>query len=252
MIRISLGKVGSGKTAMEVRNIILNPNKRVTYSNILIKKCKHAKLLKPEYIIKKEVVNIKTNKSTGELKNVYEHKLNIEYWKNINETIDVTLDEAHSILNARRSMSSTNVIVSDWMALIRRVLTGSGNAKGEGTLTLISQLHNRIDSIARDMANQVCYHIAHYIKTCSKCDYSWRENTEVPESIWRCPRCDQGYIKKHSINIEIYYFNSMTAYEEWNESGIPTYYKRQLVKDIEKYFPYYSTLQWDNMFSEFY
>ncbi|MDX1373497.1 MAG: zonular occludens toxin domain-containing protein, partial [Nitrososphaeraceae archaeon] len=143
MIRISLGNPGSGKTACEVREMILNRSKRHVYTNINIKKKRthpHIKLLKPEYIIQKEIKKIISsgkNKGTS----IYDYTLNTDFWKSITDPINVVLDEAHTIVNARRSMSKINILVTDWLALIRRVLGQS--ASGYGELVLITQLPNR-------------------------------------------------------------------------------------------------------------
>lgn len=248
MISIYLGSVGSGKTASAVRHMFLNTAKRKTYSNI-VTKIKTQIDISPDMILKKEVVKTKKNKQ-GEEVPVYDTKLNIDYWRNIKEPINVILDEAHSILNARRSMSKVNVILTDWIALIRRIL-GSTTAD-YGELILITQLPNRLDTIARDMATHVRYHICHYKKTCRKCGFSWNENSEMPEASYECLKCGYPNIFKHSYAIEVYCFANINAYNIWNDFSNKTYYNHFLINDIEKYFKLYNTLQWDNLFSEFY
>jgi len=249
MIRISLGNVGSGKTACEVRELIHNRTNRLTFSNIMTKGIKNNKVIDPTMIVGKQLVGEKKKKD-GSLEPIYELKLNVDFWKNIDVPCNVVLDEAHSIINSRRSMSKVNQIVTDWIALIRRVLGASES--GHGELVLITQLPNRIDVIARDMANQVRYHRYHYLKTCSKCNYTWKETNDHPEMLWVCPLCNDYRIKKHSHRIEVWHFKDMNSYNAWNEFGINTYHKHYFVNDIEKVFPCYNTLQWDNMFSELY
>lgn len=248
MIRISLGNVGSGKTASEVREMMLNASRRTTYTNVKTK-IKHGRLLEPSMIIKKEQVDT-IKKKSGEVQPVFDYKLNVEYWKSIKEPINVVLDEAHSIMNSRRAMSKTNVIITDWLALIRRVLGQSESGYGE--LVFITQLPNRIDVIAREMAHQVRYHVCHFQKTCKKCGTTWRENSEMPESIWICPSCGDDRLRKHSHQIEVWHFSSMKEFEMWREFGQKNFYKHYLINDIEKYFPLYDTLQWDNLFGEYY
>jgi hypothetical protein len=160
------------------------------------------------------------------------------------------IDEAHAIINARRSMSKVNVIITDWLALIRRVL--GQTTTGFGELVFITQLPNRIDLIARDMATQVRYHICHYFKTCNKCKYTWRETSETPEEEWRCRHCGTFDILKHSHRIEVWHFSGMAAYNMWKDMGVNSFYRHYLINDIEKYFPLYDTLQWDNMFNQYY
>ena len=149
MIKIILGNVGSGKTALAVREMFVNKLNRKTYSNIITKNLKNVVPITPRMIIKEEIVTYKKNRKTGKEEPVYKHTLNVKFWKDIKEPINVVLDEAHSIINARRSMSKINIIVTDWIALIRRVLGQSESGYGE--LVLISQLANRIDVIAREM-----------------------------------------------------------------------------------------------------
>ncbi len=202
-------------------------------------------------IVKNELVDTKKKRS-GEVEPVYKKVLNVEYWqKAVKEykAINVTIDEAHTIYNARRSMSSQNVILSEWLALIRRVL-GSTEA-GHGELTFITQLSNRLDVIAREMATQVRYHVCHYYKTCKKCLARWQETSEMPEPIFVCPRCSSTKIIKHNHAIEVWHFSNMANFEAWKNYGIKgTFYKHYLINDIESYFPLYNTLQWDNLFSE--
>ncbi len=210
---------------------------------------KHCIPINPNMIIKKDVVGTKT-KRDGTTEEVTEFKLNIEYWKSIKEPINVVLDEAHSIINSRRAMSKVNVIMSDWIALIRRVLGAA--ASGYGELVLISQLPRRLDPICRDMASQVRYHVCHYKKQCRKCLSHWRESSETPEGLWLCPKCGSDNIKKFNHKIEVWHFANMNAFETWDEYNAKTFYKHYLIEDIEKYFPLFDTLQWDNMFSELY
>lgn len=247
MIRISLGNPGSGKTAMEVWEMYHNRSQRKIYSNINTK-LKTQVNINPKMIVKKEIIKVK--QKTGEP--VYKFSLNKEFWQDIKEPISVVLDEAHSIINARKSMSSVNIVVTDWLALIRRVLGQADSGYGE--LVLITQLPNRIDIIARDMATQIRYHVCHYVKTClnKRCGCSWAETSELPEPLWVCPRCGHYKVKKHSHSVEVWHFPNMSAYTGWKEFGMSTFYKHYVVNDIEKIFPYYNTLQWDNMFGEIY
>ncbi len=249
MIKIILGNIGSGKTAFAVREMAMNLNQRKTYSNIQTKLDNQVNI-SSEMIIKKEIVDYKANKKTGDKEPIYKYKLNMEYWKKIKEPINVILDEAHTILNSRRAMSKVNVIVSDWLALIRRVL-GATEA-GFGELTFISQLANRIDIIARDMATNIIYTICHYLKTCNKCELTWQENSEMPEGYIVCPLCSSHDITKHTHRLECWHFANMQLFQVWNSFGQKTFYKHYFLNDIENYFVLYNTLQWDNMFAELY
>lgn len=248
MIRISLGNVGSGKTANEVREMYLNKQNRKTYTNIVVD-LKHVVPIKHEMIAKKNVIGEK-KKRDGTIEQVTELKLNMDYWKNIKEPINVVLDEAHSIVNSRRAMSKLNIIVTDWLALIRRVL--GQTESGYGELVFITQLPNRIDIIAREMATQIRYHICHYTMKCLECDYSWGEHSELPERAYKCYSCGHQKLKKFNHQIEIWHFRGIADFNEWKYFFRKTYYKHYIVNDIEKYFPLYDTMQWDNMFNELY
>lgn len=249
MIRISLGNVGSGKTVCEVREMFLNQANRKTFSNIKTR-LKNQIDISPKMIIKQEIVDYKKSKKKENLEPVYKYSLNKEYWQSLKEPCNVVLDEAHSIINSRRAMSKINIIMNDWLALIRRVLGASES--GEGTLVYITQLPNRIDVVARDMCHQVRYHICHYRKMCKKCFIAWDENSEIPEPLHQCPMCNSFNITKFSHKIEVYHFSNMDNYNFWRATGQKTFYKRYVIPNIEKFFPLYDTLQWDNMFSEFY
>ncbi len=229
--------------------MFLNKYHRKTYTNIATS-LKTNVSITPKMIINQELVDYKKNRRTGESEPIYKSSLNIDYWKDIKEPINVILDEAHSILNARRSMSKINVIITDWLALIRRVL--GQTESGYGELCFITQLPKRIDVIARDMATNILYCIMHFLKTCSKCDTTWQENSQMPEGFPLCPKCNSHELKKHSHTIEVWHFANMRLFESWQEFNQKTYYKHYYVRDIENYFHLYSTLQWDNLFSEFY
>jgi hypothetical protein len=117
-------------------------------------------------IIKSEVVGFKKN---GE--EIRKESFNQEFWKEKAEeqSINVIIDEAHTILSARRAMSKRTQCLLDFLAMIRRIV--QNNVKGTyGSLTLISQLERRIDVIAKEMCSHVRYHICHYKKRCKRCN----------------------------------------------------------------------------------
>ncbi len=232
-----------------VREIAMNLNNRLTYSNIQTNLPNQVDI-SPDMIIQKEIVDYKKNKKTEEKEPIYKFTLNINYWKKIKEPINVVLDEAHTILNSRRAMSKVNIIVSDWLSLLRRVL-GATEA-GFGELTFISQLPNRIDVIARDMATNIIYVICHFYKSCKECGVTWNENSEMPEGYIICPVCSSNDITKHSHRIECWNFPNMQLFQMWFQFGQKTFYKHYYINDIEDYFKHYNTLAWDNMFSTLY
>lgn len=200
-------------------------------------------------IVKKEHVRDKKTRS-GDTEPIYEYKLNMDYWRSIKEPINVVIDEAHSIINARRAMSKVNVIVTDWMALIRRIL--GSNESGHGELVLITQLPRRLDPIARDMAVQIKYVICHYLKTCKKCGTCWQETSETPEKSWSCLRCASHHIIKNNHVIECFKFRDIDHFTAWKEQKVKSYYDHYFMPNIETVFTMYNTLQWDNLFSNLY
>lgn len=249
MIKIVLGNVGSGKTASIVRYMKNNPQKYfITNIDTYGEEFKHVFKLKAEMIIKKTDKKVKRNG-----KNVNKYKLNIDFWKKIIKefkNINIIIDEAHIFFNPRRSMSRLNIIMTDFLALLRRVL-GSSDIGGE--LILITQLSRRLDIISREMATDVEYCINHYKKTCDNCRLTWIENNEMPNKADKCPRCRDFHIKKHSLQIEVYRFQNMDYFLRWYDTGgvYKSYYDRYLITDIEKVFNNYDTLQFTDMFTEF-
>jgi len=247
MIRLMIGKMGSGKTACMVREIIRNEDKKTTLSNIIIKK-KNANhvLITRDMVIKKETVGVsKTGKEQITL------QLNDSYWKELRQrydSVNVVLDEAHTLLNSRRAMSKENEILNEFIALLRRVV---GDSNGYGELILITQLGRRLDIIARELATSVHYHKAYYKRTCSSCKHTIVEHNESYMKPKLCPRCGHHAYTKHSFIIEKFEFASVEDCEIWLTTKQKTYYTHYYITDIEQYFPYYDTFQWENMISEY-
>lgn len=245
MIEVNLGNVGSGKTASVVRDMVRNEDGKHTFSNIITKGVPNNTVISREMIMQKHTELSKANKEITVM------KVNVDFWKQAvkkHKSINVVLDEAHTIFNARRGMTKFNVIMTDWLALLRRVLGGSD--EGSGKLTLITQLDRRLDIIAREMATKIRYHICHYKKECEKCGAVHLENNESAEKVVRCHACGHRKLKVHSHVIEVYVFENVDKYEQWKLMDEKTYYDRYFITDIHEYFPYYDTLQWDNLLSE--
>ncbi len=249
MITIIIGNVGSGKTAIAVREMALNKTHRQTYANIKTK-LKNQIDINARMIIKDEVVGSKKNKLTGKEEQVYKYSLNIDFWKSLDhKAINVVLDEAHTLINARKAMSKINTITTEWLSLIRKVL---GGTEGHGELVMITQLPRRIDVIAREMSTNIMYCLCHYYKTCKKCGCMWQEHSDMPQPLWNCPMCNHWKIKKHNHVIEVWHFPNINMYDMWKMFNMKTYFKHYFVHDIENYFGLYDTFTFDNLFSEFY
>ena len=240
----------SGKTASCVREMMKDRTNRMYFSNIITKKLKNNILLKPEMIINKiPVLNNNGQPCIRAGKEVNKYTVNKDFWQSAVKkygSLNIIIDEAHSILNARRSMASHVQPILDWMSLLRRVI-GSTDS-GYGRLFLISQIERRLDIVAKEQSTQVRYHICHYKKRCPSCGIRINENNEVPNPLEMCPRCDV-MMKKEDHQIEIFYFQDYDAFLMWKyvRKGTKTFYQHELITDIEQVFPFYDTLQWDNL-----
>jgi hypothetical protein len=250
MIKIYLGLPGSGKTISAVREMYLNNTSRKTFTNIIPKKP-----LPNIEVITSDMIFIKKMLDKPTAKKKFDLTLNKEFWQNLKEPVNVIIDEAHIFLNPRRSMSQANLVMNDWMSLIRRVL-GSTPA-GEGELVLITQLPNRLDINAREMATNIRYHICHYRKRCKDCGANWKETSETTEPRYRCPLCRSVNIFRCDFKIEVLHFKNMDTFIIWQVRGNPKgsrtlHHRRYFLKDVEYYFDKYDTLQWDNLVSDVY
>lgn len=245
MIRILLGNVGSGKTALAVRDIILS--ELPIYSNIITPRLKKNHVIKKEHIFKEEIVKVL---KSGEVKT--KTVLNSEYWHDLKKkhpAISVYIDEAHTLLNPRRSMSKKNEVMSDFLALLRRIV--GATESGYGELLIISQLERRIDVIAKEMATVIQYCIGHYYKECKQCKALYSENNETPKKMMECT-CGSTHFKKSGFIIEVFSFKNIDAFHHWfySDRRSRTYFNREFVTNIELVFPYYDTLQWESLISD--
>lgn len=242
MIKILLGLVGSGKTAQVVREIALSSHDRPVFTNIRTHGIKNVHYIKPEYIIKKTITYSKTGKES------VKYDFHKEFWVKTLEkhkAINVVIDEAHNYFNPRRSMSKLNIIMANFLSMLRRILGSTDNSNGE--LILITQLDRRLDVIAREMATNITYSRCHYFKDCVRCGFRCAENNEVPEPLLQCPVCSHK-LKKSTFQIEVHSFINIQNYELWRMYKTKTFYKRHFINDIEKYFKHYNTLQYDELF----
>jgi hypothetical protein len=248
-IRIYIGNVGSGKTACAVRDMLMDGSGRKYYTNIVTRGMDCNVQIDSSMIIKKNLVEVK-KKRDGTEQPIYDYNVNVDYWQSIKEPINVIIDEAHTVLNSRRAMSKQNIIMGDWLALLRRVV--GADSRGMGDLILISQLPRRLDPIARDMATNIRFFRCHYVKTCKNCGMSIGETNDNPEPLWQCLRCGSYELLKHQHMIEVKHYANMTAYEGEMEWGMKTAHMHYFIRDIERVFPLYDTLQWDNLLSDIY
>lgn len=246
MIRLMLGGLGSGKTACMVRELARNPSKRVSFSNIETNNIKNNIVITPEMIVCKEVSH---TKKTGEQNFTY--ALNVDFWKKAVKkygSINVVLDEAHTLIDSRRAMSKLNKVMNDYLALLRRVV--GQDSRGYGELVLITQLERRLDVIAKELATSVYYHVCHYTIVCNNCRRRWLENNETPQKSLSCHYCGSNDMMRTNFIIYQYKFINVDKFIDWKYFNKKSYYERMMVEDIEIYFPLYNTLQWSNLLSE--
>lgn len=242
--------MGSGKSAACVREILTDTTGMTYFSNIRTHpSVKNNILIKPEMIINKTpILNIKGNPVMKNGNPAMRYSVNREFWQAASKKyngLNVIIDEAHSVLNARKSMSSPTQAVLDWISLLRRVL-GSTQA-GYGRLYLVTQIERRLDVVAKEQTTEVRFHICHFQKICQGCGFSIQENNETPDPIYQCPNCERQ-LKKCEHVVEVWHFKSYIDFVGWKYLGKgKLFYKHYLITDIEQVFPFYDTMQWENL-----
>lgn len=226
----------------------LNPHKLfITNIDVTGKGFSHVMKLKGNMIIKKEHVSVKRDGTP-----VYKLSLNVNFWKDLVKnkgSVNVILDEAHVLLNPRKSMSRVNVLMGDWLSMLRRVI-GSQDAFNE--LILITQLSRRLDVVAKEMATNIEFTINHYLSRCNRCKAEWWENNETADKFYTCPNCGDWHINRVKSYIEVFCFKNIDAFMMYKDGGMRSYYSRYLINNIESVYDNYNTLQWEDMMSEFY
>jgi thymidine kinase len=99
MIRVHLGGMGSGKTLMTVREMFLNRKRQTYYTNIHTN-LPNTKIINNDMIVSKNVVGTKKRRD-GSIENIYEYKLNKEFWQAQEKPLVVVIDEAHHLFDSR-------------------------------------------------------------------------------------------------------------------------------------------------------
>jgi len=203
MIIIITGGIGSGKTLSIIKDIVTR--KQNIFTNFDIKGISF-KRLKYEHIIKEEEEWIE-----GKIKPVIKTILNYEFWQKqkLKGGFDVFLDEFHNVMNSRRSMSKKNVLMSDWLSQIRKILGDSER----NNLYVISQKLKRIDVNCRDLAHMAI-----------KCEKQEFKDVLIPTEV-----CENGKIIKKRLPLVVIwkkYFRDADALSLYEMYGNKTYYKQ--------------------------
>lgn len=192
MIIILTGDIGSGKTLSAVKEII--DRKQKIYTNFEINSVEHTRL-KYEHLFKEDEENKK------------KMKLNFTFWKEAIKkgNFDIYLDEFHNVMNARRAMSKKNVLASDWMSQIRKILGESEY----NNLYLMTQKLRRIDINSRDLAQR-----------CIKCIKQEFKDVLIPTEVMVDKR-----LKTKRLPLTLiykYYFKDADALNAFEFYGINT------------------------------
>ena len=231
--------------------MIDNPSHTTFYTNIKPLKPKltpQIKQIQADMLVNKEHIKDVLHKDKSVTPH-YKLSFNKQFWVDAKKPISVVLDEAHELFSARRSMSKVNEILSNFTAMVRRIL---GETDQEGDLIYITQLDRRIDVIAREMAHQIRYHVCYYTKFCRRCGLSWFEDTDMPERAKTCLKCGDWRLDRKNFNVRVRFVGNIRSYDAWRDFGIKTWYKDKVYSNLEKYFIFYDTLQWEGLFTELY
>lgn len=217
MIRLIIGaSVGSGKSVTATREISMRKNPVFTNFDLSLP---NVTRLKTDMIITKE---IKSTKRNGD--NVYELKVNWEFWNTIKDDgFDIVIDELHNVADSRMSMSKWNVLFTQWISQIRKIL--SSNEKYD--LILISQKLENIDIRIRRLAHEIIY--------CTKIT----ANGTTPT------RLHTGKIKPiQKTYIKLRYFRGAYCIEKFQcfMAGEKTF-DRQMIFLANPYFQYYDSYE---------
>ena len=243
MITLYIGNIGSGKTLTAVREMATNQD--ITYHTNINTTLKNCVPLTWDKIILTEVTGTK-NKRDGTVEEIKEHKLNSEYWLKAKKPLSIVLDEAHNVLDARRSTSKKSIIMNNFGSLIRKFM--GDDEKSE--IILITQLSRRLDIVWKEMAHEIRYFTCYYNIICSKCSATWPSDSDNPIRYKRCLLCGSLDLKKIDHVIEVKLFAGLDAYYDWHFEKKNSFYNNYAIKDVNNYFKYYNTKQIENLLSD--
>jgi len=141
-----LGGIGSGKSVSATRNIVRRNCPVFVNYNV-----NHPKVtrLKKEHIILDDVIGHKQNGTE-----IIKKKLNWDFWnEHKHEGYDICLDEVHNLVHSRMAMTKNNVLLTQWISQIRKILGENENHH----IWLISQRIERIDVAFRDLMMKIIH-----------------------------------------------------------------------------------------------
>ena len=213
MIIIVVGNIGSGKSLTIIKEIIGRGN--FCHINFKVYGLPHNRI-KWEHLIQQ-----------GEKKS--DSRVNFGFWQQETKKhpFDIYLDEFHNVMSSRRSISKKNVLLSDWLSQIRKILGQSEKYN----LYLLTQKLRRIDINSRDLAQCVIL-----------CQKQLFHEIQIPTVV-----IEKGkrIIKKLPLCV-IYkqYFpdaDSLSNFEIWG-SGKPFKITRFIANDYYQYYDSYEII----------
>lgn len=226
-IIIIAGGIGSGKSLTAVKEIVTRDT--ISYSNFGLYGV-DVKRLKYSHLFRDVKVDI------GNMKFKIKRIINYDYWNGVIKEykgFDIVLDEFHNLMSSRRAMSKRNVLLSDWLSQIRKIL----GASEQNNLYLVTQKIRRIDINSRDLA--------HCFIVCRKQEFREKIPTKVRES---------GRLSTRMLPIVViikYWFGSEKAVNDFEDFGRKTYYN--ITKFVANhYYRYYDSYELIDFGSEDY
>lgn len=149
MIYLLIGNIGSGKSLTAVK-LIVDKQPQKAYTNFRISTKLNYHRIKISDIIKTDIEKKEQGKK-GKPKTTL--SVNWSFWEKVRKTknFSIYLDEIHNIIHSRRSMSSTNILMSKWVSQIRKIT----NDSQDNHLILISQTLSKVDKDFRDLASVI-------------------------------------------------------------------------------------------------
>ncbi|HEC38841.1 hypothetical protein LCGC14_0636120 [marine sediment metagenome] len=246
MIRIYLGKLGSGKSVSAIREIANDHSGRTNYTNIK-NNLPNSTLIKGTDIIKK-ILHSTKEKRDGTVEEIHKYEFNLDFWNKQKKPLNIIWDEIHLVANSRDSQSKLNKCMSRFLSLGRRI-TGSDDS-GYGHFIFIAQASRTIDVNIRDLCNEVRYHIMYWISECKNCHRGRWVTSEIKE-IESCIYCGSWKLLRKNFMVKVFKFHDFINYQKWYEGWGKFYFEKLWITDIEQYFQHYNTHQIEGIFDDF-
>ena len=231
MIVAIIGGIGSGKSLSGVKFML--ERDCPLFTNFRLRQKKNIKRLRYDHIFKETLIEPDSKSKKTKL------SLNWDFWTGQtkkHDGFDICIDEIHNIFNARRAMSKENVLLQQWVAQIRKIL--SGNERNH--FIIISQRLERIDVSLRDLVGSVIY-----------CQKVQDHNTLIPTYVYIGKTRTLKYLPKTYI-IQFMFKGTYAVdnYQNYVMNGSKTYnYRTRFVAN--KYYEYFDSYELIDFGGEF-